>query len=101
MEPGPALTTPPTPIVPGSHKAFLAPDFEITAYQGTEVLGGETVRLSELLSHEKPVVLNFWAGLCPPSRAEMPDLLEVYEHYQGQVLLFGLEAGPFVGLGSR
>ena len=37
----------------------------------------------------------------PALPAEMPDLQEVYEEYQGQVLLFGLDVGPFVGLGSR
>jgi thiol-disulfide isomerase/thioredoxin len=84
-----------------SQKGFLAPDFEITVYQGADVLGGEKVRFSDLLAQGQPVVLNFWAGLCPPCRAEMPDLQEVYDEYQGRVLLFGLDVGPFVGLGSR
>jgi cytochrome c-type biogenesis protein len=88
-------------VAPGSSGLKKAPDFEITVYQGAEVLGGETVRFSELLAQGQPVVLNFWAGLCPPCRAEMPDLQGVYEEYQGQVLLFGLDVGPFVGLGSR
>jgi thiol-disulfide isomerase/thioredoxin len=88
-------------VAPGSSGLKKAPDFEITVYQGAEVLGGETIRFSELLAQGQPVVLNFWAGLCPPCRAEMPDLQGVYEEYQGQVLLFGLDVGPFVGLGSR
>jgi thiol-disulfide isomerase/thioredoxin len=92
---------PAVPIVPDSQKGFLAPDFEITVYQGADVLGGEKVRFSDLLAQGQPVVLNFWAGLCPPCRAEMPDLQEVYDEYQGRVLLFGLDVGPFVGLGSR
>jgi thiol-disulfide isomerase/thioredoxin len=92
---------PAMPIVPESQKGFLAPDFEITVYQGADVLGGEKVRFSDLLAQGQPVVLNFWAGLCPPCRAEMPDLQEVYDEYQGRMLLFGLDVGPFVGLGSR
>lgn len=78
-----------------------APDFQIVAYQGEELLGGKEVKFSQLFSQRKPVVLNFWAGLCPPCRAEMPDLQQVSQEYQDRVLLFGLDVGPFVGLGSR
>jgi len=45
--------------------------------------------------------LNFWAGLCPPCRAEMPDLDEFATEYSDRVVLFGLDVGPFSGLGSR
>lgn len=82
-------------------KGKRAPDFPITAYQGEEVLGGKEVRFSELFSQGKPVILNFWAGLCPPCRAEMPDFERVYQEYKGKMVLFGLDVGPFVGLGSR
>ena len=43
----------------------LAPDFLITMYQGQDVVGGEEINLRSLVG-EKPIVLNFWAGLCPP-----------------------------------
>jgi len=79
----------------------LARDFQITAYQGEDVLGGQEIKFSDLLAQGNPVVLNMWAGLCPPCRAEMPDLQEVYEEHKDRVLLFGLDIGPFVGLGSR
>ena len=78
-----------------------APDFKITVYQSADVLGGKEVMFSDLLAKGKPVVLNFWAGQCPPCRAEMPDLQAVSEEYQDRILLFGLDVGPFVGLGSR
>src|SRR5918992_240986 len=94
-------TYPATPINPENQQGLLAPDFEITVYQGAGVLGGEKVMFSEVLAQGHPVVLNFWAGLCPPCRVEMPDLQEVHGKYQGRVLLFGLDVGPFVGLGSR
>ena len=68
----------------------LASDFELIVYQGQEVLGGDTVRFQELLDQGKPVVLNFWAGLCPPCRVEMPDLQEVYDEYGDRMLLVGL-----------
>ena len=47
------------------------------------------------------MVLNFFAGLCPPCRAEMPDIQSVSVQYQGRVTIFGLDIGPYVGLGSR
>lgn len=76
-------------------------DFNISAYQGEEFLGGKEVRFSEVVAQGKPVVLNFWAGLCPPCRAEMPDLQAVYEEFSDHILLFGLDVGPFTGLGSN
>lgn len=79
----------------------LAADFEITVYQGSDRLGGETVQFSELLAQGVPVVLNFWAGLCPPCRVEMPDLQQVYEDFDSQFLLIGVDVGPFTALGTR
>ena len=55
------------------------PDFSFTLYRGESKLGAETLRLSELRG--RPVVLNFWAGLCPPCRAEMPDFQRFYEEF--------------------
>ena len=49
-------------------------------FQGQDVVGGEKVTLSGLIGG-RPIVLNFWAGLCPPCRAEMPDLQE-FCHYR-------------------
>lgn len=79
----------------------LPADFEIIVYQGEATLGGQEVMFSSLFADGKPVVLNFWAGLCPPCRAEIPDLQETYDEYSDEVLLFGLDVGPFVLLGSR
>jgi thiol-disulfide isomerase/thioredoxin len=81
--------------------AGAAPDFGLVAYQGVDVLGGEAVRFSEVLAQGRPVVLNFWAGLCPPCRMEMPHLDEVARDYEGRVRVIGLDVGPFTGLGSR
>ena len=78
-----------------------AGDFMFTAYQGGDVLGGDEVRFSQILALGKPVVMNFWAGLCPPCRVEMPDLQATYEQTKDRVQLIGLDVGPFINLGTR
>ena len=75
-------------------------DFEIVAYQTGPGLTGERMRFSAVLDEGKPVVLNFWAGLCPPCRAEMPEFQEVYDEYRDRIVMLGIDLGPFTGLGS-
>jgi thiol-disulfide isomerase/thioredoxin len=79
----------------------LKSDFEIIVYQGEDVLGGESVKLSEVLAQGKPVVLNMWAGLCPLCHTQMPKLQEAYDEYGDRVLVVGIDVGSFVRLGSR
>ncbi len=79
----------------------LAPDIEITLYQGQGEIGGERIALSDLWEKKRqPVVLNFWAGLCPPCRAEMPDFQRLYEQPNRKFALIGVDIGPFIDLGS-
>jgi thiol-disulfide isomerase/thioredoxin len=77
-----------------------AADFDIVLYTGPGALGERETRFSELLDQGKPVVLNMWAGLCPPCRLEMPDFQEVSSEYSAEVLFFGLDVGPFANLGT-
>ena len=77
-----------------------APNFSITMYQGQDVVGGEEVSLHSLFG-DKPIVLNFWAGLCPPCRAEMPDLQEFNNKFEDRALLLGIDLGQFTGLGNQ
>lgn len=88
-------------ISPETLSATLPADIQITIYQGKGLQPDEEIALSELLTQGKPVVLNFWAGLCPPCRLEMPDFQAVNYKFQDRVLLFGLDVGPFTGLGSN
>ena len=76
-------------------------DFELTAYQGDAELGGHEMAFSEVFDQGKPVVLNFWAGLCPPCRAEMPGFQRVYDQLGDDFILLGLDVGPFMNLGSN
>ena len=48
-------------------------NFDIAVYQGEEELGGTNINFMDLVAREQPIVLNFWAGDCPPCRAEILD----------------------------
>ena len=75
-------------------------DFPIVLYQGADAVGGgDAVMLSDLRG--QPVALNFWAGLCPPCRAEMPDFQRFADDYAGRVLVVGVDLGQFFSLGSQ
>ena len=78
----------------------LAPNFSITMFQGQDVVGGQEIALHDLVG-ERPIVLNFWAGLCPPCRAEMPDLQEFNEEFKDRTLVLGIDLGQFLGLGNH
>ena len=47
------------------------------------------------------MILNMWAGLCPPCRAEMPELEAVHQQYGDRIFVFGLDLGSFTGLGNQ
>ena len=74
-------------------------DFNIALYQGSDELGSETVAVSDLRG--QPVVLNFWAGLCPPCRAEMPEFQAFADEYEGRATLVGVDLGQSFALGSE
>lgn len=44
---------------------------------------GEQFTLSDFSG--KPVFINYWATWCPPCRAEMPALEQLYEEYNGDI----------------
>ena len=76
----------------------LAPNFKFTLFQGEDQLGAGQLEVAGLRG--KPLVLNFWAGLCPPCRAELPDLQEFYNEFNDRASLVGIDMGQFTGLGS-
>jgi cytochrome c biogenesis protein CcmG/thiol:disulfide interchange protein DsbE len=65
--------------LPAPQVGFLAPSFTLTD------LAGQTVNLSDY--QDQVVLLNFWASWCPPCRAEMPAIQQVYQRYQSQGLV--------------
>lgn len=71
--------------------AIPAPDFTLIDQYGN------THTLSDYKG--KTVFLNFWATWCPPCRAEMPEIQEIYEEYgenNSDVIILGL-ACPGIG----
>ena len=96
MKPTPTNAVPAVPTLPAD--AGLAPDFSFTLFQGEDEIGEGKLRLSQLRG--KPLVLNFWARLCPPCWSEMPELQAFYEEYLDRVILLGIDIGQFTGLGS-
>ena len=95
----PAAETPAATEAPKAD-ADLAYGFPVTMFQGQDEVGGDMVELGELLG-KRPMVINFWAGLCPPCRAEMPDFQAFYEDFNDRVLLLGIDLGQFTGLGTQ
>ena len=99
----PAPTTAASTDVSGfpAGEARPAPDFSFEAYQGADLVGGETVQFSQIIAAGKPVVLNFWAAQCPPCRVEMPEFDHAWQAVRDRVLLVGLDVGPLINLGTR
>ena len=87
------------PAAPSTGGIEAVYDFNIALYQGDDALGADTVALSDLRG--QPVVLNFWAGLCPPCRAEMPEFQAFADEYAGRALVLGVDLGQFFSLGGQ
>jgi len=84
-----------------SRRVVSVPDFALVAYQGADLLGGREAKFSEVFEQGKPVVLNFWAGNCPPCRFELPSFQAVADRYEGKVVFVGVDVGLFTGLGDQ
>jgi thiol-disulfide isomerase/thioredoxin len=60
------------------------------------------VSLSNAFAYGLPVVVNFWAPLCPPCRTEMPAFQRVADDFAGQVVIVGIDVSPyFTGFGGQ
>jgi thiol-disulfide isomerase/thioredoxin len=79
----------------------LASDFTISLYQGSEQFTSNTISFSDVFTDGKPVVVNFYAGLCPVCRKDMPVLQEAFDEFGEDVEIIGVDIGPFTNLGSE
>jgi thiol-disulfide isomerase/thioredoxin len=84
------------PAKPTPDVAANLADFRIATYQGDASLGGHDVLLSNAFGYDLPVVLNFWAPLCPPCRQEMPAFQRVSDDFAGQVFFLGVDVSPYI-----
>ena len=75
-------------------------DFTFVPYQGVGE-PEEEMQFAALFGQGRPVVLNFWAGQCPPCRAEMPDFQRVADYYGDDITLIGIDVGVFTMLGTQ
>jgi cytochrome c biogenesis protein CcmG/thiol:disulfide interchange protein DsbE len=62
--------------IPAPRQGFLAPDFSL------KTTGGESFTLSNLRG--QAVLVNLWATWCPPCRAEMSAIQNLYGEYKDQ-----------------
>lgn len=76
-----ALGTIPPPIPP-TEEPFYAPDFTLTALDGSVVT----------LSAQRPrwVIINFWATWCVPCVEEMPLLQQIADMYLERLVVLGV-----------
>lgn len=90
----PAPPSAPISSVPAPVVGHPAPDFVLSALDGSEV------RLADLRG--KPVILNFWATWCPPCRREMPALEIIWQQYsRGEVMVLGVDQGESIAVVSE
>ena len=60
--------------------AQLAPDFEISDYNGVPAPAQPSFR-------GKAVYLNFWASWCVPCQAELPDMQELLDRHKDELIV--------------
>jgi cytochrome c biogenesis protein CcmG/thiol:disulfide interchange protein DsbE len=71
--------------IPVPRQGFLAPDFSL------QTPDGQILNLAEFRG--RPILINLWASWCPPCKAEMPDLEQVYKDYQSEgFIILGVNA---------
>jgi peroxiredoxin len=59
-----------------------APDFKL------KTIDGEVIRLKDYLG--KIVIIDFWATWCAPCRMAIPELVELQNEYEGDLVIIGI-----------
>jgi len=84
-----AVTLRPAPPAPargvlgvGPQVGKLAPDFDISDFEGVRH------RLSDFRG--RPVYINFWATWCVPCQIELPDIQELLDRHEGELVVIAV-----------
>ena len=81
----------------------VAAEFTMTLYDVDKTRGDSSeVSLSGL--EGRPIIVNFWAPLCPPCRSELPEFQKLWEEIQAigsDAMVLGVDVGSLTGLGDR
>ena len=73
-------------IIMSADVSKQAPEFSLRTLDAKEV---------KLSDHKgKKVIINFWATWCPPCKAEMPAMQQLYERVNGQFDLLAINIDP-------
>lgn len=78
----------------GTRIGNLAPDFELTDYNGNKV------KLSDFKG-KSPVFLNFWASWCPFCVDEMPLMAKVQKEFGNQYVTLAVNRGEDQATGQK
>lgn len=84
-DPVPA-SVPASKISQGTEVGSLAPEFTLKNLEGKEVKLGDY--------KGKKVMLNFWATWCPPCKAEMPAMQQLYTQKTAQLEILAVNLDP-------
>ncbi len=104
--PEPVTTLEPTRAPPTAQPSPTPVDSPLLTYTESfrlyddRRLGEDTIDFQSLLSDGKPLVVNVWAGACPPCQWEMADFQSTYTEYTEKVAFFGIEVGSITNLGT-
>lgn len=74
------------PVQPVKAAGVQAQEFSL------ENLNGKQIQLSHYKGER--VLINFWATWCPPCRAEMPAMQELYEKYKDRIEFLAINIDP-------
>jgi peroxiredoxin len=80
VDEGPAVASDGTKATPAC-KADGKANFDFTVKD----MNGASVKLADFKG--KVIIVNFWATWCPPCKAELPALIELYDRYKDQGLV--------------
>ena len=74
-------------VLPGMLKYARLCDYTDFEVQNVK---GDTVRLSELMTKNKYVLIDFWASWCGPCRKAIPHVWELYREYPKELQVFSV-----------